>query len=169
MSERFGYFAYGSNMFSRRLRMRTPSALVISIGFVEGYRLSFDKPSRRDGSGKCNIRPTNSPADRVYGVLFSILRDEEPALDKAEGLGKGYEKSQFKVTTSDGPCFAAAYVGEEANPLLLPYDWYKEFVVRGAIEHKLPASYVRRLQIIEVVTDLKDERRRENEAILNGE
>lgn len=122
MSERFSYFAYGSNMFSRRLRMRTPSALVISIGFVEGYRLSFDKPSRRDGSGKCNIRPTNSPADRVYGVLFSILRDEEPALDKAEGLGKGYEKSQFKVTTSDGPCFAAAYVAEEANPLLLPYD-----------------------------------------------
>jgi gamma-glutamylcyclotransferase len=46
------YFAYGSNMFARRLSARTPSAMRIGTGFVEGRKLTFDKVST-DGSGKC--------------------------------------------------------------------------------------------------------------------
>lgn len=154
-------------MLSRRLRERTPSAAAVGMGFVEGYQLAFDKASR-DGSGKCNIRPTDSLADRVYGVLFSIVTSEERTLDRAEGLGSGYLKCEVQVTTSNGTCSAVAYVAENTNPLLLPYDWYKEFVVRGAIEHKLPASYVRRLQMADAVPDSDAKRRSANEAILRG-
>ena len=52
-TETFLYFAYGSNMFTRRLKERTPSVAVADTGFVEGHRLAFDKVSR-DGSGKAN-------------------------------------------------------------------------------------------------------------------
>src|SRR5436309_10854406 len=89
MAGMFLYFAYGSNMLTRRLTARTPSAAAVGTGFVEGYRLSFDKVSS-DGSGKCDIEPTSNPADRVYGVVFTIADAEAGALDDAEGLDRGY-------------------------------------------------------------------------------
>ena len=55
----FLYFAYGSNMFVRRLVARTPSAVRIATAFVEGRRLVFDKVST-DGSGKMRLRPLTS-------------------------------------------------------------------------------------------------------------
>jgi hypothetical protein len=85
MADAFLYFAYGSNMYTRRLRGRTSSATCVGTGFVERHRLTFDKVSG-DGSGKCNIESTTDPADRVYGVLFSISSAEAPTLDKFEGL-----------------------------------------------------------------------------------
>jgi len=108
MTNKFLYFAYGSNMLTRRLRNRTPSAVAIGTGFVEGHRLTFDKVST-DGSGKCNIAPTNDPADRVYGVLFSIEIREAPNLDEAEGLGRGYRKSSVQVVRPTGVQVAVAY------------------------------------------------------------
>ena len=61
---------------------------------------------------------------------------------------------------------AVAYIADATNSLLLPYDWYKEFVVRGAIEHQLPAVYVRRLQTTISQRDSNDRRRARNVAIL---
>jgi gamma-glutamylcyclotransferase (GGCT)/AIG2-like uncharacterized protein YtfP len=136
MADTFLYFAYGSNMLTRRLRKRTPSAVAVGTGFVEGHRLTFDKFST-DGSGKCNIVSTNDPGDRVYGVLFSIETCEVRDLDEAEGLGSGYQKSEVRVVSPAGAQMAVAYVADNTNLLLLPYDWYKDFVVRGAM-HSAP-------------------------------
>jgi hypothetical protein len=43
MPETFLCFAYGSNMLTRRLAARTPSAVAVGTAYVEGYRLTFDK------------------------------------------------------------------------------------------------------------------------------
>lgn len=67
-AEFFLYFAYGSNMLFRRLKARTPSARLVGVGHVLGYRLVFDKVSK-DGSGKCDIERTGVNADMVYGAL----------------------------------------------------------------------------------------------------
>ncbi len=40
------YFAYGSNMLSRRLQERTPSARPVAIGKISGNRLCWYKRSR---------------------------------------------------------------------------------------------------------------------------
>jgi len=88
-NQSFLYFAYGSNMLTRRLAARTPSAVPEGFGYIEYFRLAFDKPSR-DGSGKATIEATGTATDRVYGVLFRIETGEEGALDRAEGLDKGY-------------------------------------------------------------------------------
>jgi gamma-glutamylcyclotransferase len=168
MTDRFVYFAYGSNMLTRRLRERAPSATAVGIGFVEGHRLTFDKVSA-DGSGKCSIESTDDPGDRVYGVLFSIDTREAPDLDVAEGLGSGYQKADVRVVTPAGAQVAVAYIADNTNSLLLPYDWYKGFVVRGAIEHSLPAVYVRRLQTTDSQVDPDPRRRAKNEALLAEE
>jgi hypothetical protein len=141
MNDSFLYFAYGSNMLTHRLRGRAPTARAIGTGFVEGHRLAFDKVST-DGSGKCNIEPTNSPADRVYGVLFRIAASDAQFLDEAEGLGRGYQKRDVRVVCPSVTEAAVAYLADRTNPTLAPYDWYMEFVVRGAIEHSLPGGGV---------------------------
>jgi hypothetical protein len=167
MVKTFFCFAYGSNMFARRLRERTPSAKSVGIGFVNQHRLTFDKVSK-DGSGKCDMEATANPEDKVYGVLFTISAAEEAALDKAEGLGNGYRKGEFEVAVGEISCKAVAYFADKKNPKLLPYHWYKDLVVAGAIEHGLPKAYVERLRKVKSQHDFDDKRRRENEAILKG-
>lgn len=161
----FLYFAYGSNMLTRRLMRRAPSALAVGIGFVEGHKISFDKVSV-DGSGKCDIRPTGNPADRVYGVLFSIDVRERNGLDQAEGLGDGYCDSEMPVKTEAGSSVAVTYLAKSTNAEMRPYDWYKEIVVAGAVEHRLPIDYVQSLRNVDSQPDADAGRSAENRAVM---
>jgi len=164
----FLYFAYGSNMFTRRLTARTPSAMATGKAFVEGHRLTFDKVST-DGSGKCDIEATGTPADRVWGVLFRIASTEAAALDEAEGLGHGYRKGEVQAVTPAGTITAAiAYFATAKDAGRLPYHWYKAFVVSGAAEHALPENYVASLGDVPSQQDLDAARRAKNEALLWG-
>ena len=99
----FLYFAYGSNMSSRRLTApgRAPSATRVAVGYVPGRRLTFDKFSTRDRSGKCDCEATGDPADRVYGVVYRIAASERAALDEAEGLHHGYRDEILTVIAGD--------------------------------------------------------------------
>jgi gamma-glutamylcyclotransferase len=167
MAESILYFAYGSNMMTKRLRKRTPSAICEGTGFVRRHRLTFGKVSS-DGSGKCDLEPTENETDRAYGVLFRICSDEAPALDAAEGLGKGYRKDQVTVITADGETTALAYLATDKDPAGRPYHWYKAMVVAGAVEHNLPASYIEWLRTAPSEADPEPDRRAENEALLFG-
>lgn len=161
------YFAYGSNMLTRRLSApsRAPSAKHAGIGYLEGHRLAFDKLSR-DGSGKADIEATGISTDRVYGVLFRIASEEEGALDRAEGLGKGYRKDTISVVTQAGTLSAITYIATEKEPACVPYHWYKALVIAGAVEHGLPPAYLEWLRTVVSQPDPKSERRAENEALL---
>lgn len=161
----FLYFAYGSNMLSRRLRARIPSATARNIGYVAGRRLTFDKLSS-DGSGKCDIERTSNPTDRVYGVLFEITSLGKASLDEAEGLGRGYCEERVTVVTSTGSVDAIAYVATARDPTLRPYHWYKALVVEGAVEHGLPQPYVEWVRTVESKQDPNKDRRARNEALL---
>jgi gamma-glutamylcyclotransferase len=167
MPDTFLYFAYGSNMFARRLAARTPSAVRITTAFVEGRRLTFDKVST-DGSGKCDIEATGNPADRVFGVLFRIATAEERALDEAEGVGHGYRKDEIIVVTFEGTLAATAYIATVKDPKRRPYDWYKAFVLQGATENALPAAYIDLIRAVPSQTDPNTARRARNEALLAG-
>lgn len=164
----FIYFAYGSNMLSRRLkaRNRAPSATPIGTGYVSSRRLTFDKVST-DGSGKCDVESTANDSDRVYGVLFEIDKSEESKLDNAEGLGNGYKIETVEVRTQGGITLKAkAYVATKKEPALCPYHWYKAIVIAGAVEHKLPLSYIEWLRTINSKQDPNVKRCAENEALL---
>jgi len=166
----FLYFAYGSNMLSRRLKhkSRCPSADYESTGFISGRQLTFDKVSK-DGSGKCNIDEGATSA-RVYGVVFRIDCSEKSALDRAEGSGKGYDEKIVEVNTTDGKINAKTYVASRKVKGLFPYTWYKALVVAGAVEHRLPPDYVEWLRCFPCKVDYDDDRKEriEAEAILLG-
>lgn len=146
----FKYFAYGSNMSSRRLLTRCSTANFIEVAKIEGYTLSFNKKSSVDKSGKANITHTGNKTDIVWGVLFEIEESQKTVLDSAEGEGNGYEEQTFKVTDSKGQIHdCIAYIATEAKYLdnsLLPMDWYKQHCLIGAREHNLPDDYVSRIE-----------------------
>ena len=165
--ETFHYFAYGSNMLTRRLKApeRAPSAEFVDTGYIARRRLTFDKLSR-DDSGKCDAEETGNESDRVYGVIFEISYKEKPDLDRVEGCGKGYELETVDVITKQRTVLAQTYIATRKQRPLRPYHWYKALVVAGAVEHDLPNSYVEWLRVFESEEDPRANRRAENEAIL---
>lgn len=167
MKQVFSYFAYGSNMCTNRLRERTPSVQPVGRGSVRGHQLRWHKKSH-DGSGKCDLFSTGDHDHWVHGVLFEISELEKPLLDAVEGLYKGYEEKTVEVITASGVIPAVTYYATVIDEAVRPYEWYKRFVVEGAIEYGLPDYYVQELQLIEVLTDPDRERALRETRIFEG-
>ena len=163
-------FAYGSNMNLNRLTQRVPSAMKVSNAFLPGFKLVCNKVSK-DGSAKANIIKTDNLVKLVWGVLFTIDSDEKALLDKAEGLGMGYYEDTLTFFDDTNNNYTAqVYIADSRaiDNALLPYDWYKEFIVTGSIQNKLPAEYISQLQSIACIPDHDEERRTKNYSILSG-
>jgi len=157
------YFSYGSNMSVKRLLDRVSSAKKVDVGILEKHELKFHKISKKDGSAKCDAYETGNPEHKLYGVVFHISEQEKPELDRKEGLGYGYKQKDVKILLNDGTTIEAfTYYATNINPELKPFDWYKEHVLRGARENKLPLEYIRRIEIIEHIED-SDTKRRNDE------
>ena len=159
------YFSYGSNMSSRRLIERVPSAKVVAIGRLPEHRLRFHKIGR-DGSGKCDAEYTSNPGHDVVGVVFEISASDKEALDRIEGLRFGYdEKTVAVVLENGGRIEATTYYAMRMDPALKPFHWYKEHVLRGARENNLPGEYIAGIEEIESIPDPDRERRRQELSI----
>lgn len=144
-------------MCTNRLRERTPSVQPVGKGSVRGHQLRWHKKSH-DGSGKCDIFFTGDHGHWVHGVLFEISEMEKHLLDFVEGLHQGYDEKTVEVVTASGVISAVTYFATIIDELRRPYEWYKRFVVEGAIEYGLPEGYVQELQAIESIEDPDAER-----------
>ncbi|AGA92188.1 AIG2-like family protein [Thioflavicoccus mobilis 8321] len=152
-------FAYGSNMSLARLRVRAPSAEFVAIGRLIAHRLAFHKVGWKDGSAKCDAQFTGSPDDEVLGVVYEIARVDKPRLDKAEGLGRGYDQKQVDIATERERLNVQIYFATAIDPFLKPYHWYKQHVLIGARENGLPSDYVARIAAVESIEDPAPRRR----------
>ena len=160
------YFAYDSNMSISRLKQRVPSAEALGCHALKKHDLRFHK-SGKDGSGKCNVLYTGDDRDIVFGVLFEISRSEKASLDKAEGLGNGYDEKSVAVLATDG-CWieATTYIATIIDEHLKPYSWYLDHVLVGAGEALLPEEYVqRKISEIESTHDTDKERNARERAV----
>lgn len=163
----FLYFAYGSNMLTSRLRARTPSARVVTVATLAHHELRWHKVSR-DGSGKCDIVPDPTRTHSVLGVVFEIPIIEKPELDRAEGLGMGYDERQMEVHAACGPLLPSTYQATHIDRLALPYSWYKALVIAGAREHRFPDLYIRALETARTKGDQDRDREAANLLLANG-
>jgi hypothetical protein len=161
------YFAYGSNMCTRRLCARVPCTLV-GAAALPGHALRFHKRGR-DGSGKCNALHTGHAADRVFGVVFAIDAAHKHVLDRIEGVGAGYHDTMVEVAMMGGAALTAwMYEATAAfiDDTLRPFTWYRAFVVGGARQHGLPTAYIRQLAAVEAHTDPDHRRASDNARLL---
>lgn len=161
---KFKYFAYGSNMSTKRLRARTPSATIVGVATLPEHRLAFHKVSKKDGSGKCDIVKADSEA--VLGVLFEIDESEKHDLDDFEGLNKGYNQKIVVVELQSGATERArTYYATNIDPKIKPFTWYKRHVIEGAKEANLPKQYLKNLESIPATPDSDKAREAEELAI----
>lgn len=171
MSDSICYFAYGSNLLFARLHARCPSIVNLGVARLDQHRLSFTKPGG-DASGKCGIAETTN-GDFVLGVLYGMSPEDKVVLDVIEGVGHGYEARPIRVSPQPSAeqcahveCFTYYPTLEDHD--LLPFDWYKQFVLQGARENSFPEEYLASILAVAEVMDHDDDRRRQNMAILGN-
>ncbi len=160
------YLTYGSNLHPMRLQKRIPSASLLGTTELANRALSFNKRSR-DGSGKCTIARADS-SQSVFGAIYKIDPQDKSLLDRIEGVDAGYDVHWEDLLVNGTRTRAFMYVASSGfvDEKLLPYRWYKDFVLAGARYHRFPADYIEVLEAVGAVGDPDEERRKANEAIL---
>jgi hypothetical protein len=159
------YFAYGSNMSTARLQARVRSARPAAVCRLPGHLLRFNKVGR-DGSGKCDALLTGQATDVVQGVLFEVAPAEVALLDKAEDLGRGYEKRTVEVIDAKGATVTAfTYYALQIDPTLRPFSWYKQHVLSGARAAGLCPIYTKGIEAVASIQDPDTARERRELAI----
>jgi len=152
------YFAFGSNLSSRRLIQRLPEVTVACVATLPRHLLCWRKNDRGQ-SGKCDIAYTGNHEDVVYGVVYRMTRDERLTLDSIESAGFGYERKNVRVTSAIGDMLEAfTYFALDIDHQQQPFHWYKEHVLRGALEHGFPQHYVEIIKATASIDDQDNER-----------
>jgi hypothetical protein len=163
------YFSYGSNMSIKRLQQRIPLATFVSIATLPGHNLLFHKIGQ-DSSAKCDAHETGQTTDAVIGVVFEISESDKTCLDRFEGLGNGYDDKTVHLIGTDGLILqATTYYATKINSSLKPFHWYKNHVVRGAMENGIPANYTQTIINVESITDPEVNRHKRETAIYQGQ
>jgi hypothetical protein len=152
------YFAFGSNLASPRLLQRIPAASVHCVAILSEHQLSWRK-NGRDKSGKCDIEFTGEPEHLVYGVIYRMTPAEKLELDVYECSDFGYDHKTVEVTSLQGERIEAfTYYALDIDQRQQPFHWYKEHVLRGALEHEFPLHYVEQIRATPSIDDLDAER-----------
>ncbi|MDX8411899.1 MAG: gamma-glutamylcyclotransferase family protein [Mariprofundaceae bacterium] len=151
------YFAYGSNMHPARMIKRAANARLLGLAHVNGYALCFDKRGM-DDSAKCNVKPTDDASNAVHGVVYAVTGQGRKRLDEAEG---GYRAGELNVQLQGDECRCFTYQAkaEWVDDGLSPFDWYRGYVLDGAVAHGLPLHYIQKIRDVAVVADPDAERR----------
>ncbi|CAD7845492.1 MAG: hypothetical protein [Olavius algarvensis Gamma 3 endosymbiont] len=90
-----------------------------------------------------------------------MTHDDKLELDGYEGAGIGYERRQISVTAIHGTAVDAfTYYALQVDHRRQPYHWYKEHVLRGALEHGFPAPYIEHIRATPSIDDRDTERQR---------
>jgi hypothetical protein len=124
------YFAYGSNMDSKRIAERTKSYEVVEGVVLECYKLVFNKQST-DNPKIAFANIEKSENSRVEGILYNI--DSFDILDKKESVPNNYIRLELKVCGKEKNYVAWTYI---ANPKkicndCLPTKVYINYLLEG--------------------------------------
>jgi hypothetical protein len=146
MGATFQYFAYGSNLSSRHMRKRCPSAELVGTAVLYGWRFAFNVDAPHLGGSTAGIVRSDTPDEHVWGVVWEVTAEDRDALDAAER--GGYQPSEIEVKLSgDRESHEVfTYVPIASQPTQrAPVSTYLDAMVEGAEEHGL-AELLNRLQ-----------------------
>lgn len=102
--------------------------------------------------------------EAVFFALFDIAAGEREKLDRAEGLGYGYEERAIEIQ-GFGRCFCYVASPTHIDEGLAPYSWYKELVVAGLEYHRAPHHYLEEVRCVDHNIDEDEARHKENMGI----
>lgn len=142
------YFAYGSNMDLAQMKVRCPGSDIIGIGQLSNYTMSFTRWSRSWKSGTADILPERGGI--VHGVLYNLTLDGLKKLDKFADYPNSYVRQDVLVALGEEFLPAMTYVARRQG-VYSPSVSYMGKILHGALEHKLPQSYIAYLKSIKTL------------------
>ena len=122
------YFAYGSNLSIVQMNVRCPESKVVGIARLDNFKWIINK------RGYANI--VDSQADYVEGVIYSISKADEFALDKYEGVPNSYKKYIKDVIFDNSIIKCLVYI-DPITELGRPKKDYVERLLTGKNDSKL--------------------------------
>lgn len=152
MSKKFLYFAYGSNLLTKRLRLNNPSAVRNGIGRLDDYELGFASYSTRWKGAVATV--SAKKGKHVWGSIWELDIENLKTLDEQEGVPKGiYVRLELDIVRMDGKVQKcqlykltkeAEYI-EDMQELPVdrrPSPAYLTTILLGAKESRLPKEYI---------------------------
>lgn len=126
----------------------SPGHRFLSAARLEGHRLAFTRRSIRSGSGVADMLA--DPSSEIWGALYEVPHDELEALDRKEGVGFAYARSDVRVHPPAGEAVEAiAYaVVAKAPGEIPPSPDYLQGILTAAAERSLPEHYIRSLHAL---------------------
>lgn len=151
----FLYFGYGSNLLRQRLQLSNPSARFVAVAELKDHKLDFNclgiEPQRmRWRGGAASIR--EEPGNSVWGCVWRLGNEHLQTLDRQELV---YDAKEVTVTTADGREYHCrtyqlpAKYFEDEGPNNKPSPMYMDIILKGAVQNKLPGTYVDFLKSVE--------------------
>ncbi|XP_044743555.1 gamma-glutamylcyclotransferase-like [Chrysoperla carnea] len=159
------YFAYASNLLSKRIHFTNPSAVRKCVGKLKDYRLDFGHYSNRWKGAGATIVPT--PGHTVWGAIWELDDSLLASLDREEGVHEDmngvlqnmYSRFDVNIETTEGNLITCKTYQQTENPEMLnegeslpldrkPSEFYKSVILEGAIESGLPNDYIEKLRKI---------------------
>lgn len=152
------YFGYGSNLWLHQMATRCPTSTYLGVARLPHYTWLIND------RGYANVVEANSSSshysDEVYGLVYSLLPEDEKRLDRNEGVPIAYTKelipcefwpgaSDEKVNTSLPPFETRSmlvYIDRNRTTPDKPRDEYVYRMnqgIRDAVERGVPEKYVR--------------------------
>lgn len=140
------YFTFGSNVNTKQLKDRCPSAIFIQEFSLRNYKLVFNRFSKMRNGGVASIIQTGNPNDFVWGKIFLISSDDMISLDRKEGLGAGYSR-KFNKTNE----FWYYCVTKNDDIFIQPTNEYLNLIIEGLKENFLVGEeYINNLEKLKI-------------------
>ncbi|XP_063616507.1 gamma-glutamylcyclotransferase-like [Cydia splendana] len=155
VKDHFLYFAYGSNLLKKRIRINNPTAEFLGIGRLDNHILDFMKYSEHWRGTSATIVPKQGSI--IWGAIWRLHNNDMPALDWQEGVETNwYFPKTVEITTPDGQTVECRTYQQTSNPPPreeddeIPVDrrpsiTYLNVILKGAEECQLPPDYIEKL------------------------
>ncbi|MFD5815702.1 gamma-glutamylcyclotransferase family protein [Streptomyces sp. NPDC127038] len=91
------YFAYGSNISSRQMQTRCPSARRAGIGYLYGWKRGFCVPAPHMNGLAIGIQRSDADNSYVTGVVYEMTPSDQRRLDDIERGGYRPQRIGVKV------------------------------------------------------------------------
>uniref|UniRef100_A0A3Q1FGW1 Gamma-glutamylcyclotransferase a n=1 Tax=Acanthochromis polyacanthus TaxID=80966 RepID=A0A3Q1FGW1_9TELE len=111
-TDRFMYFAFGSNLLRERLQLANPSATFCTTGRLKDYVLNFGLWERHvDNAWHGGVATIEfCPGAEVWGVIWTVSNENLTSLDNQEGVSQGqYSPLEVSVETDEGLMLCRTY------------------------------------------------------------
>ena len=145
------YFAYGSNMNKKQIHARCAHPKTVAVARLPHHQIGFFGYSRTWDGAVETVIPV--PGQEVWGVIYDLRFSDRDRLDvwqdaRLDGTG-AYFHYPSRVADMEGNTHTVLfYKKDRLDSPQRPSLEYLDFIIQGAMEQGLPASYIEGLRRI---------------------